>query len=119
MIYLKSLEDAAYFEEYKKSLANRKGDTSILSQIVEKNQVRKKAINEAETKKAQQNKAGEVIALKKRNKEDANVELSQMQDLSQEVKGLEKKSQRHRRRATWVTGRAPKQMSLLGSRGDE
>ena len=56
MIYLKNLEDAAYFEEYKKSLANRKGDVSVLDQIMDKNKLRKKAILEAETKKAQQNK---------------------------------------------------------------
>lgn len=92
MIYLKNLEDSTYLEAYKASLASRNADPAILSQVLEKNQVRKKAILEAETKKAEQNKASEVIAQKKRNKEDASADLTAMQALSQEVKGLEKRA---------------------------
>lgn len=90
MIYLKNLEDENYLKEYRQTIANRKGDPSILDPIIEKNIQRKKALTEAETKKAQQNKASEGIAQKKRNKEDASSELAQMQILSQEVKALEK-----------------------------
>lgn len=90
MIYLKNLEDETYFNEYKQSLINRKGDPSSLDIIRSKIQLRKASLTEAETKKAFQNKASEVIAQKKRNKEDASAELTQMQALSAEVKGLEK-----------------------------
>lgn len=90
MIYLKNLEDETYFNDYAQSLKNRKGDVSLLEEIKTINLKRKKMIAEAEGKKAQQNKASEVIALKKRNKEDATQELTEMQALSQEVKGLEK-----------------------------
>ncbi len=90
MIYLKNLEDETYFNEYAQSLKNRKGEVSFLEEIKAINLKRKKMIAEAEGKKAQQNKASEVIALKKRNKEDATKELTEMQALSQEVKGLEK-----------------------------
>ncbi len=90
MIYLKNLEDDVYFNEYAQSLKNRKGDLGLLEEIRALTTQRKKMIAEAEGKKAQQNKASEVIAQKKRNKEDASSELTQMQALSQEVKGLEK-----------------------------
>lgn len=90
MIYLKNLEDETYFSEYAQSLKNRKGDLALLEEIRSLTSQRKKMIAEAEGKKAQQNKASEVIAQKKRNKEDASSELTQMQALSQEVKTLEK-----------------------------
>lgn len=90
MIYLKNLEDEVYFNEYAQSLKNRKGDVALLEEIKSLLQTRKKMIAEAEGKKAQQNKASDVIAQKKRNKEDASAELTAMQALSQEVKGLEK-----------------------------
>lgn len=90
MIYLKNLEDAEYLASYRQSLINRGGDEQILEQILEKNKTRKSSISQLETKKAQQNKAGEVIALKKRNKEDASSELAEMQALSKEVKSLDK-----------------------------
>ncbi len=90
MIYLKNLEDEVYFNEYAQSLKNRKGDVATLEEIKSLLQTRKKMIAEAEGKKAQQNKSSDVIAQKKRNKEDATAELTAMQALSQEVKGLEK-----------------------------
>jgi seryl-tRNA synthetase len=90
VIYLKNLEDEVYFNEYAQSLKNRKGDLGMLEEIKSLLQTRKKMIAEAEGKKAQQNKASDVIAQKKRNKEDASAELTAMQALSQEVKGLEK-----------------------------
>lgn len=90
MIYLKNLEDENYYKEYEQSLKNRRGDLSLLAEVKDLIQKRKKTISEAETKKALQNKSSEVIAQKKRNKEDASAELAQMQTLSQEVKALEK-----------------------------
>ena len=62
MIYLKNLEDETYFNEYKTSLINRKGDPAALDVILSKMQLRKKSLSEAESKKAQQNKASDAIA---------------------------------------------------------
>jgi len=90
MIYLKNLEDTAYLEDYKKSLAARKGDLSGLNLVLDKIQSRKSAIKEAESKKAQQNKLSDQLALLKREKKDATNELKDLQSLSQEVKNLEK-----------------------------
>lgn len=92
MIYLKNLEDDAYFKSYQTSLKNRKGDIAILQQIIDKNQLRKKSLLESETKKSHQNKVGEQIALLKRQKQDASQQLQEMQALSQEVKNLEKQT---------------------------
>jgi seryl-tRNA synthetase len=90
MIYIKNLENEEYLKAYKTSLENRGADPSVLEKVLEKNKERRKAMTESESKKALQNKVGEVIAQKKRNKEDATAELTQMQTVSQELKVLEK-----------------------------
>lgn len=92
MIYLKNLEDDAYFKSYEASLKKRNGDLSLLQKIMEMNQVRKKSMQESESKKAHQNKVSEQIAQLKRQKQDASTLLTEMQALSQEVKGLEKQT---------------------------
>lgn len=107
MIYLKNLEDEAYFNEYKQSLINRKGDPAILDTISSKMQLRKKSLKEAEDKKAQQNKASEVIAQKKRNKEDATAELTAMQALKKEVTDLEKNAAEVEAELTDLLARLP------------
>lgn len=90
MIYIKNLENEEYLAAYKTSLAKRNYDAGNLNVVLEKNIARRKALTEMETKKAFQNKQSEVIGLKKRNKEDASVELAEMQQVSQDIKTLEK-----------------------------
>lgn len=92
MIYLKNLENTDYLEAYKKSLINRGHEVGLLDQIVDLNKKRKSAIQEMEQKKSEQNKAGESIALKKRQGEDASAEIEQMQSFSRLVKELDKTS---------------------------
>lgn len=89
MIYIKNLENEEYLSAYKKSLEKRNFDTSTLNVVLEKNVLRRKALTEMEGKKAHQNKVSEVIALKKRNKEDATQELTEMQQVSKDIKTLE------------------------------
>ncbi|MBY0314083.1 MAG: serine--tRNA ligase [Bdellovibrionales bacterium] len=91
-MYLKNLEDEGYFKSYEASLKKRNGDLSLLQKIMEMNQVRKKSMQESESKKAHQNKVSEQIAQLKRQKQDASALLTEMQALSQEVKGLEKQT---------------------------
>lgn len=90
MIYIKNLENEEYLAAYKKSLEKRNLDINILAGVLDKNTARRKALTEMESKKAFQNKVGEVIAVKKRNKEDASSELAEMQKISSEIKDLEK-----------------------------
>lgn len=90
MIYIKNLENEEYLSAYKKSLEKRNVDSSHLNVVLEKNIARRKALTEMETKKAFQNKQSEVIAQKKRAKEDATAELAEMQKVSQDIKALEK-----------------------------
>lgn len=90
MIYIKNLENDEYLAAYKKSLDKRNYDAGNLNIVLEKNVARRKALTEMEAKKAFQNKQSDVIAQKKRNKEDASAELAEMQKVSQEIKALEK-----------------------------
>lgn len=100
MIDIKSLEKSdvnpatqmTYAEEYRRSLKNRGEDPRLLDQLLEINAKRKALITEAETKKAEQNKAGEEIARRKRNKEDASDLLAQMQSIAVQAKELEAKA---------------------------
>ncbi len=97
MIDIKALEREAknettgrtFAEDYMLCLKNRKDDPSQVETLLELNRNRKKLIGEAETKKAEQNKFGPIIAQKKKKGEDATLELEQMQKLSSEVKALE------------------------------
>lgn len=90
MIYIKNLENEEYLAAYKVSLAKRGIESTQLQTILDKNTIRRKALTEMESKKAYQNKVGEVIAVKKRAKEDASGELAEMQKVSAELKDLEK-----------------------------
>jgi seryl-tRNA synthetase len=100
MIDIKSLEKSDVnpatqmtdAEEYRRSLKNRGEDPRLLDQLLEINAKRKALITEAETKKAEQNKAGEEIARRKRNKEDASDLLAQMQSIAVQAKELEAKA---------------------------
>lgn len=100
MIDIKALEKSdvnpatqmTYADEYRRSLKNRGEDPKLLDQLLEINSKRKALITEAESKKAEQNKAGEEIARRKRNKEDASELLTQMQALASVAKELEAKA---------------------------
>lgn len=93
MIDFKALEKPEYADEYRRSLRARGEDGRQVDQILEMNGKRKALITEAEQKKAEQNKAGEEIARRKRSGEDASELLKQMQAISTEAKQLEVKAQ--------------------------
>ncbi len=97
MIDIKALErdekrpqtGRTYAEDYRQTLQNRGDNPSHVDTLLELNKTRKRFIQDVEAKKAQQGKVGQVIAQKKRNKEDAETELAEMQKLSAEIKDLE------------------------------
>src|SRR5690348_9597263 len=78
-----------YLQEYSDAIQNRKGDASVVSQLVELNRERRRLISEQEAIKAEQNKITQVIAQKKRNKEDASADVDQSQQLGSQAKELE------------------------------
>lgn len=78
-----------YADEYKACLQNRKDDPSHVDTLLKLNKERKSAIALMETKKAEQNKFGPIIAQKKRQGENADQELKEMQKLAEEVKQLQ------------------------------
>ena len=82
-----------YAEEYKSCLKNRKDDPAQVDRLLELNRDRKQCISQMETKKAEQNKFGPIIAQKKRAQENVDKELSEMQTLADEVKALQIKSE--------------------------
>lgn len=91
MIDVKALEQEAFREEYRRSLKNRGADSSSVDRILEINARRKQIITQQESLRSQQNKVGEEIARRKRNKEDASELLAQMQGIASSVKELEAK----------------------------
>lgn len=92
MVDVKALERPEYADEYRKSLKNRGEDPKWVDKILAMNQKRRAIITQQETLRADQNKVGEEIARRKRNKEDAGDLLEKMQTVSAEVKELEKKA---------------------------
>ena len=92
MIDIKALERAEYADQYREVLKNRKSDPTLVDKVLELNKERKQLINEAETRKAEQNRFGPIIAQKKKAGENADAELSAMQKLSAQVKELEAKA---------------------------
>ena len=89
MIDVRALESAEYADEYRRSLKNRGDDPAWVDKILALNQVRRQIITQQESLRAQQNKVGEEIARKKRNKEDASEMLQQMQGIAAQGKQLE------------------------------
>ena len=69
-------------------LLKRKGSYSI-TEILEKDEQRRKIIAEVETKKAEQNKTSKMIGQYKKEKKDASAIMQEMKDLSSEIKGLD------------------------------
>jgi seryl-tRNA synthetase len=78
-----------YANEYRKSLKWRGDDPSAVDRLLELNSKRKTLITQQEALRAEQNKVGEEIARRKRNKEDASELLAQMQGISKQVKDLD------------------------------
>jgi len=97
MIDVKALEQTevnpqtgmTYADEYRRSLKNRGADPSAVDKILALNSKRRQIITQQETLRAQQNKVGEEIAKKKRNKEDASEMLAEMQGIAGKVKALD------------------------------
>ena len=81
-----------YADEYRRALKNRGQDPSAVDQLLALNVKRKQAITQQESLKAEQNKFGEEIARKKREKADASELLAKMQTVAAQVKELEAKA---------------------------
>ena len=96
-----------YAEEYKICLKNRKDDPSQVDRLLELNRERKQCISQMETKKAEQNKFGPVIAQKKRAQENADKEISEMGKLADEVKALQLKAENAEVKVREVLERLP------------
>lgn len=93
MIDVKALEkDENYAKEYRETLKNRGEDPSWVDKIFEQNKKRKALLTEMESTRADQNRVGQEIAIKKRNKEDASELLNKMQQVATHFKELEKKA---------------------------
>lgn len=99
-----------YADEYRRSLKNRGEDPSWVDKILAMNSKRKAAITEQEVLKAEQNKIGEEIARKKREKVDASDLLQQMQGVSAKVKELEQKAAAAEQEVTDVVLRLPNKL---------
>ncbi|MCB0385965.1 MAG: serine--tRNA ligase [Bdellovibrionales bacterium] len=77
-----------YTEEYKESLAHRGDDPGIVDRLLAINTERKALITQTEQARAEQNKVGQEIAKRKKNKEDASALLEEMQAVSSRVKEM-------------------------------
>lgn len=89
MIDLKSLENEDLAKVYRESLKNRGGEVQLIDRILDLNKIRKTALHEFESRKAEQNKVGQEIARLKRSGEDASNLLKEMQALAQKTKDFE------------------------------
>ncbi len=101
------LNGRTYAEEYKVCLKNRKDDPAQVDHLLELNRERKHCILQMETKKAEQNKFGSIIAQKKRAQENADKEISEMQKLADEVKALQIKAEGAEAKVREVLERLP------------
>ena len=94
MIDIKALEkDPTFVQEYRQSLKDRGADASAVDNLLELNSKRKSYLTQMETARAEQNRVGQEIARRKREKEEASELLSQMQELSGQVKDFDKLAQ--------------------------
>ncbi|MBX9768454.1 MAG: serine--tRNA ligase, partial [Bdellovibrionales bacterium] len=83
----------SYFELYKKSLLARNFDPGEVDRLQALNQKKKKALQEFEERRAEQNRVTQEIAVLKKNKQDASVQLEAMKALSEQIKRLEADAQ--------------------------
>lgn len=94
MIDVKALEkDESYANDYRETLKNRGEDPSWVDKIFDQNKKRKALLTEMEATRADQNRVGQDIAMKKRNKEDASELLAKMQQVATQFKELDRKAQ--------------------------
>ncbi len=91
MIDVRALDKPEFAEDYRRSLKARGEDPSWVDKLTTLNQKRRTIITEQESLRSEQNKVGEVIAQKKRAKEDATALLQEMVGISAKVKDLEQK----------------------------
>jgi seryl-tRNA synthetase len=91
MIDVRALDKPEFADEYRRSLKARGEDPSWVDKLTELNHKRRQIITQQEQLRSEQNKVGEVIAQKKRAKEDASELLKQMGGISGQVKELEQK----------------------------
>jgi seryl-tRNA synthetase len=92
MIDVKLLADPTYYAAYKQSLVDRGSSTDVLEQVMELNQLRKKAITEAEQVKAEQNKISQNVGKLKREGKDASELMTESNKLATLHKDLEQKA---------------------------
>lgn len=92
-LHQKTQEGKLNAERYKKALSARGGDPSEVDKLLDLDKKRKGAILSFESQKAAQNEASKDFALARKNGEDTAGKLQKMQELSKEVKELEKASQ--------------------------
>ncbi len=71
-------------------LRQRGADPTVLKDFRELDAERRKAITEAETRKAQRNKASEEIAKLKKDGQDATAAMAQTKELREQIQALEK-----------------------------
>ena len=97
MIDIKALEKneenpflkKGYLDGYREVVRIRGADLAAIDEVLELNKIRKALINEAETKKSQQNKVSGEIAKLKREGKDASGLLNEMSELSADIKRME------------------------------
>jgi seryl-tRNA synthetase len=97
MIDIKLLEKKAeggpsYFEQYTESLSKRGASSDVLNQAMELNKKKKELITQAETAKANQNKASGEVAKLKREGKDASALTAELGKISTQVKEMETKA---------------------------
>ncbi len=114
MIDIKALEKdqllasgRTYADEYRLCLQNRNDDPTAVDRLLELNKTRKSFISQMETSKAEQNKVGQVIAQKKRSKENADIEINEMQKLSAAVKELDQQATEAEQKVQELLARLP------------
>jgi seryl-tRNA synthetase len=110
MIDVRSLEKPEFAEEYRASLKNRGDDPKWVDRMLDLNQARRQAITQQEVLRAEQNKVGEEIARKKRDKEDASDLLAQMKGIADQVKELDLKVQQAESDLNAVVMRLPNKL---------
>lgn len=83
----------SYFDLYKKSLLARNFDPGEVDRLQALNLKKKKALQEFEERRAEQNRVTQEIAVLKKNKQDASGPLEAMKVLSDQIKRLEADAQ--------------------------
>lgn len=91
MIDVRALEKPEFADDYRRSLKARGEDTSWVDKLTALNLKRRGIITEQEALRSEQNKVSEVIAQKKRAKEDASDLIKDMGAISGKVKELDLK----------------------------